>query len=229
MHHPMNHSTLHAAIIGSFLERERPPTLQELAAHFGCDEPTARAGLRALAEYHGVVLHPTTDEIWVAHPFSAAPTTFVVRAGGKTWWGNCAWCSLGVAALAGGTATIETRIGALEAPVTIRIENGALLDTDYVVHFPIPMRQAWDNVIYTCSVMLLFHSEAQVDEWCAARGIAKGDVRPLEQIWRFATDWYGRHASPTWTKWSVQEAIALFAKHHLTGSTWRLADRDERF
>ena len=145
MHQPMNHSTLHAAIIGSFLERERPPTLQELAAHFGCDEPTARAGLRALAEYHGVVLHPTTDEIWVAHPFSAAPTTFVVRAGGKTWWGNCAWCSLGVVALAGGTATIETRIGALEAPVTIRIESGTLRDTEYVVHFPIPMHQAWDT------------------------------------------------------------------------------------
>ena len=140
-----------------------------------------------------------------------------------------AWSSLGVAALAGGAATIETRVGALEAPVTIRIEEATLIDSDYVVHFPIPMHRAWDNVIYTCSVMLLFQSEAQVDDWCAARGVAKGDVRPLEQIWRFAADWYGRHASPTWIKGTVPQAIARFATHHLTGPTWRLADRDERF
>jgi hypothetical protein len=46
-------------------------------------------------------------------------------------------------------------------------ENGKIIDTNFVVHFPIPMRQAWDNVIYTCSIMLLFRNEAQVDDWCA--------------------------------------------------------------
>lgn len=88
--------------------------------------------------------------------------------------GNCAWCALGLVHLAGGSATIETRIGAIDDHVIIRIENGRLLDTDYVVHFPIPMKHAWDNVIYTCSVQLLFRDEAQVDEWCASRGIPKG-------------------------------------------------------
>ena len=93
---------------------------------------------------------------------------------------------MGLVYLAGGTATIETRLGALDDYVTIRIEEGSLIDTDLVVHFPIPMRKAWDNVIYTCSIMLMLRNESQVDDWCASRVIHKGDVRPIEQIWTFA-------------------------------------------
>ncbi|HRO53294.1 MAG TPA: alkylmercury lyase family protein [Alicycliphilus sp.] len=225
----MNDASLHEAIISGFLTQQRPPTVLEIAERFHCDEAHARQALRALADNHGVVLHPASDEIWIAHPFSAAPTTCVVKSGKRKWWGNCAWCSLGLAHLAGGSATIETRLGAIEDHAVIRIENGKLLDTDYVVHFPIPMQQAWDNVVYTCSVQLLFRDEAQVDEWCATRGILKGDVRPIEQIWEFSRQWYARHADADWTKWTVHEAIEIFARHHLSGPTWALADQAERF
>ena len=167
----MNDSILHEAIISFFLDHQRPPTVRDIASRCRCDEVEARHGLHALADNHGVVLHPNSDDIWVAHPFSAAPTTCVVRSGERKWWGNCAWCSLGLAHLAGGSATIETRIGAIDDHATIRIENGKLLDTDFVVHFPIPMRRAWDNVIYTCSVMLLFRNEAQVEDWWVLSGM----------------------------------------------------------
>ncbi len=225
----MNNSSLHEAIISFFLKNQRPPTIAEIALNFHCDEAEARKGLRSLAEYHGAVLHPNSDEIWVAHPFSAAPTTCVVKSGSCTWWGNCAWCSLGLAHLAGGTATIETRIGAIGDYATIRIENGKLIDKDFVVHFPIPMQNAWDNVIYTCSIMLMFRNESQVNAWCAARGIPKGDVRPIEQIWAFATEWYGRHADADWSKWSVREAAEIFKRHGLTGPIWALPEESERF
>lgn len=225
----MDNSSLHEAIISFFLKHQRPPRISELASHFRRDDAEARKGLGALAEYHGVVLHPTSGEIWVAHPFSAAPTTYVVRSGSCAWWGNCAWCSLGLAHLAGGTATIETRIGAVGDYATIRIENGRLIDTDFVVHFPIPMRKAWDNVIYTCSVMLMFHHESEVDDWCALRGIPKGDVRPIEQIWTFAAEWYARHADADWEKWSVREAAEMFKRHGLTGPIWTLSEDSERF
>jgi hypothetical protein len=225
----MNNASLHEAIISAFLVNQRAPTVSEIAKQFRCDESEGRAGLRALAEYHGAVLHPNSDEIWVAHPFSAAPTTCVVRSGSRAWWGNCAWCSLGLAHLAGGTATIETRIGAIDDYATIRIENGKVLDTDYVVHFPIPMRNAWDNVIYTCSIMLMFRSESQVDDWCETRGISKGDVRPIEQVWRFATEWYAHHADADWKKWSVTEAVEIFRRHGLTGPIWTLPKESKRF
>src|SRR5512145_3036862 len=105
----MNNSILHETIISFFLENQRAPTVSEIATRFGCDESDVRRGLRSLADCR-VVLHPNSDEIWVAHPFSAAPTTCVVRSGSRKWWGNCAWCSLGLVNLTGGTATIETRI-----------------------------------------------------------------------------------------------------------------------
>ncbi|MCC6165461.1 MAG: alkylmercury lyase family protein [Acidobacteria bacterium] len=225
----MTDSSLHHTIIASFLERQRPPTIAEIAARFESSEVDARRALRQLAANHGVVLHSSSDEVWVAHPFSAAPTTFVVRSGARTWWGNCAWCSLGVAHLAGGTATVETRLGALDDQVAIRIENGRVIDTDYVVHFPIPMRHAWDNVIYTCSIMLLFRDEAQVTAWSAARGLPRGDVRPIEQVWAFASEWYGRHAAPDWTKWSTTEAAEMFCRHDLTGPVWALSNGAARF
>lgn len=48
--------------------------------------------------------------------------------------------------------------------------------------------------------------------WCASRGIPKGDVRLIEQVWAFATEWYARHADADWNKWSVQEAAEIFMR-----------------
>src|SRR4051812_31999892 len=117
----MNNSNLHHNIISSFLHLQRPATIHEIASQLGCSDAEARSGLRVLANYHGVVLHPHSDEIWVAHPFSAAPTTCVVSSGTRKWWGNCVWCSLGLIHLVGGTATLETKTGAIGESVTVRV------------------------------------------------------------------------------------------------------------
>lgn len=225
----MNNSTLHEAIISSFLREQRPPRIEEIAAKFSSSVDEVRKALRALAEYHGVVLHPGTDEVWIAHPFSSAPTTCVVHSGSKKWWGNCAWCSLGVACLAGGDADIETRIGGIDEMVRIRIRHGEVIDKDFVVHFPIPMQNAWDNVVYTCSVMMMFRDKAQVETWCAQRGVPLGDVRPVDQIGAFASEWYSRHADPDWVKWTVQEATEMFERHGLSGPVWTLPKQAGRF
>ena len=104
-----------------------------------------------------------------------------------------------------------------------------LLDADFLVHFPVPMTRAWDNVIYTCSVMLLFRTEEEVNHWCATRGVARGDVQPVARIWAFAKDWYGRHLDPEWRKWTVAEATAMFARHRLDGPVWSLPTSSGRF
>lgn len=225
----LNNSTLHHIIIDTILSRGWAPSADELAKTFKVARPRIGEALHALAEYHGVVLHPGSDEIWVAHPFSTAPTNFVVRAGAREWWANCAWCSLGAVELAGGTATITTSLGAVGRQATIRLEAGRLLDRDYVVHFPIRMVNAWNNVLFTCSMMLLFEDEAAVDAWCARRGKITGDVRPIEQVWGFAREWYGRHRDLTWVKWTQEEAAVMFARHGLTGPIWELPTAGDRF
>ncbi len=225
----LTNSTLHHWILQTIVSRGHAPTVVELSDRFSTSEPAMAASLQALADYHGVALHPDSSEIWVAHPFSLAPTGFTVVAGERRWWGTCAWCSLGVVALVGGTATISTQLAWSGRQVQVRIEDSQLLDADYVVHFPIPMTAAWDNVIYTCSMMLLFADSAAVAKWCRHHGKPQGDVRPIEQIWHFSQEWYGRHLDRDWTKWSVTEAAEIFARHGLSGPIWDLPDEGDRF
>lgn len=230
MSHELTHGALHQAILSFVIEKGRAPATDELASRLDASPDAIERGLLALQEYHGVVLHPGTSKIWVIHPFSLAPTNFWVEGThGRGWWGNCAWCSLGVAALVDGTCVITTRLGADDELAYVTILHGELMDTDYVVHFPVPMRRAWDNVIYTCSTMLLFEDEAAVDAWCARHRIEKGDVQPIDLVWRFARVWYGNHLSPTWTKWTAEEAAGIFRDFGLTGPIWEIPASDERF
>lgn len=225
----LTHGVLHSTIGRHFLEHGAAPTIANLSAQLALDEQTVREALRALADYHGVVLHPVSGEIWAMHPFSAAPTLFWVESDGKGWWGNCAWCSLGIVALLGDDATISTRLGGEATPATLTIRGGLIEPAEYCVHFPIPMTRAWDNVTYTCSTMLIFDGSAAVDRWCAQHAIPRGDVQPLSTVWAFAQAWYGRHLEPDWTKWTAGEAAALFERFGLTGPIWALPASAERF
>lgn len=158
-----------------------------------------------------------------------APTNFYVRSPKGEWWGNCAWCSLGIAALLQEDVRITTTIGAETRQVEIRIKDGVIQEEEYVVHFPIPMKNAWDNVIYTCSNMLIFENESQIDKWSERHQISKGDVQPIAKIWAFAQRWYGNHLNPDWKKWTVDEAKVIFAEFELTGPIWDLSGSSDRF
>jgi hypothetical protein len=222
-------SELHYRILTAFVERGCPPRVDELARTLAASPDAVRSALIDLQEYHGVVLHPGTQEVWVAHPFSAAPTNFWVRTPRVACWANCAWCAMGAVTLLGGHATVSTTIGAEAKQVELHVRDGALQQRGLLVHFPVPMANAWDNVIYTCSVMLLFESEAEVDDWCARHRIARGDVQPLATVLAFAKDWYGRHLDREWKKWSPAEAAALFARHGFRHPVWQLAGGGDRF
>jgi len=170
----LTHGQLHSAILRHIIDHGVAPEVDGLAENFGVSTDEMIVALKSLADDHGVVLHPHTPKIWVIHPFSLAPTPFLLRAGDNEWWGNCAWCSLGAAALLDRDLTITTTLGDRDLTITttlgangrqvdIRLQDGRLIDTDFVVHFPVPMMQAWDNVIYTCSTMLLFEDGDQVE------------------------------------------------------------------
>ncbi len=225
----LDNASLHHAIIKSIVDHGYAPTVDELASAFESTPDDATAALHRLAGDHGVVLHPNSARIWVAHPFSLAPTGFVVRQGERDWWGNCAWCSLGIAALLGGEVTITTALGADGRQITIHVDDGEVAEADLLVHFPVPMAQVWDNVVYTCSTMLVFESEARIDAWCARHRIAKGDVQPIAKVAKFAAEWYGRHLDRDWTKWTAAEALEIFRRHGLTGPIWDIPVTEGRF
>ncbi|MHB1764607.1 MAG: organomercurial lyase [Gammaproteobacteria bacterium] len=126
------------------VDRGCAPSASSLAREYGVNIDVVAGALRELQDLHGVVLHPHVPEVWIAHPFSTAPTPFAVKHDRRVWWGNCAWCSLGVAALVGGNGvTIQTTLGAEGQPVTIHVDSGKVRE-DLWVHFPIPMTHAWE-------------------------------------------------------------------------------------
>jgi hypothetical protein len=70
--------------------------------------------------------------------------------------------------------------------------------------------------------MLAFRSEAHVDSWCEQRGVAKGAVFALEQLWGLARAWYADKRSPEWRRRTPDEAQRVFDGLGLTGPFWRL-------
>jgi Alkylmercury lyase len=225
----VTHSSLHYTIIKHIIDKGYAPDVHELAQLLSSSATEVENGLQALQEYHGVVLHPHEPKVWVIHPFSLAPTNFLVRSAWGVWWGNCAWCSLGVAALLNEDVTITTRLGAYDEQVVLHIVNGELQEKDFYIHFPIAMKNAWDNVMYTCSNMLLFKNEEQITAWSERHRIPKGDVQPIKHIWHFSKKWYGNHLNPHWKKWTMQEAKEIFQEFHLTGKIWDLEENEGRF
>lgn len=225
----LQHASLHAAIVRHFLEAGVAPSRQALALQFRVEAEEMGRALTSLQEYHGVVLDSQRQEILAAHPFSNVPTYFLVRDGSRSWWANCAWCALGMAGLLGGDGiAIETRLGADGPPLAISVRAGQIADS-LLVHFPIPMTRAWENVIYTCSTMLMFDTEAAIEAWCARHGTPRGDTQPVQRVYEFATVWYGRHLDEDWRKWTTEEARAIFARFGFTGPIWQLPASAERF
>lgn len=225
----ITNSNLHFSIIKGIIDNGFAPNVGELSKTLNADKNEIVRGLKDLQEYHGVVLHPNEPKVWVIHPFSLAPTNFYVKTNNGEWWGNCAWCSLGIAALLKDDVKITTTIGAETKQIEINIVNGEIQEKNYFIHFPIPMKNAWDNVIYTCSNMLVFENEEQIDNWTRKHNIPKGDIQPIEKIWNFSKKWYGNHLNPKWTKWTIEEAKEMFREFELNDRIWKLDDSTERF
>jgi hypothetical protein len=78
-------------------------------------------------------------------------------------------------------------------------------------------------------IMSTIRDSAAVESWSGRHGKQLGDVRPVEQIWQFAREWYGRHLDFDWRKWTSGEAAAMFEKHGLEGPMWTLPSHGERF
>jgi hypothetical protein len=70
--------------------------------------------------------------------------------------------------------------------------------------------------------MLAFRSETHVDRWCELRGIPKGAVLSLEQLWQLGREWFENRLAPDWRRRTPAEAEALFADIGLVGKFWRL-------
>ena len=129
----ITNATLHFTIINQIIKKGYAPSVEDLSKLLKKSKEEIVEGLHNLQEYHGVVLHPNEPKIWVIHPFSLAPTNFYVQSQKGEWWGNCAWCSLGVAALLKEDVKISTTIGGETKQIEINIIDGEIQEKNYFV------------------------------------------------------------------------------------------------
>ena len=229
----ITYGQLHHFILKYIIDNGHAPEVDTISKSLGNSIEEVKSALEDLQNNHGVVLHPHCPKIWIIHPFSLAPTNFLVKTEDGEWFGNCAWCSLGCAALLKKDCTITTSFGAHGERVDIHIVNGEILEKSLLVHFPIPMIHAWDNVVYTCSNMLIFKEKLDITNWCCRHNIPVGDMQPLSKIWDFSKEWYGNHLDTNWVKMTSVQAQEIFIKHGLTHEVWDLklgnSNEDIRF
>jgi hypothetical protein len=104
--------------------------------------PGDHGDVSSLADQHVVALGGD-GKIWMAHPFAAHTDGARVDAGGRTWWGNCAWDALGiVAALGLESATITAQ------DMTLHAREG-VVEGDAVFHVLVPAARWWDDIGFT--------------------------------------------------------------------------------
>ena len=123
------------------------PTVARLGTLLGVGEGEVRASLANLAEAHMLVLQPG-GEILMANPFSAVPTPFVVTAGSESWYANCIWDGMGVAAMLHRDAAIDASCGCCGAALRLEVPAQCRDDDERVAHFAIPAARWWDDIVF---------------------------------------------------------------------------------
>lgn len=126
----------------------RAPSASEVAASSGLSVEGVAAAWRRLHDAHALVLDPD-GAIAMLNPFAAKPTGFVVRAAGRSWFGNCGWDAFGIGAALGVDSEISTTCPDCLEPIEIQVRGGMPLDTSPVFHVLVPAAQWWDNIGFT--------------------------------------------------------------------------------
>jgi hypothetical protein len=136
-----------ASVIQSLRDRARAPSSVELASSLGVAESAVSSALHALAGEHRLVLIPGTDSVWMAHPFSAVASDFVVRIGDRRWYANCVWDGLSILALFG-DGTLDTHSPGTGEAIRFEVAESQVIG-EGLVHFLVPARAFWDDIGFT--------------------------------------------------------------------------------
>jgi alkylmercury lyase-like protein len=127
-----------------FAEHARAPAAAELGA-----TDSILAGWRRLHDAHALVLNQATNELRMLNPFSAVSTAHRVRAGGRWWYGNCAWDAFGICAALHEDGRIETSCPDCGEPLAVDVRQERPDDDSLLFHCLVPAARWWDDIGFT--------------------------------------------------------------------------------
>jgi len=136
-----------------FIELGRCPSMAEVASALRCGVSDVAASFQELAAAHMLVLQAGSGEVLMANPLSTVPTPFVVETrakdGSQSWYGNCIWDALGVFAMLQRDGRVLTSCGCCGESMTVSVRGSAVeANPPSVVHFAIPARRWWDDIVF---------------------------------------------------------------------------------
>lgn len=144
----MNDQLVRRCVFERIIASGAVPRVAEIASTL--EQPVAEVAesLRRLHDGHVLVLD-SDNEIIMANPFSAIPTPFAVRAGAKSWFGNCIWDALGILAMLKTDGIVQTTCADCSSPIGLELRSGSLVPQRALVHFALPLKQWWNNIVFT--------------------------------------------------------------------------------
>jgi hypothetical protein len=127
-----------------FVGHGRAPAAAELG-----DPEEVVAGWRRLQDEHALVLNATANEPRMLNPFSAVPTAYRVQAGGRWWYGNCAWDAVGICAALHVDGRVETSCADCGESLAVEVRDAHVDDESLLFHCLVPARHWWDDIAFT--------------------------------------------------------------------------------
>ena len=138
------------AVLEHTIASGQVPTAGEVAADIDLPQAMVEEAFWKLGEAHVFVPEGhDPSRLRMANPFSAVPTPFKVSARGGSYYGNCAWDALGIISLLGGEGSVETKCPECDEALALTVAGGALIDAAGVVHFGVPARHWWNDIVFT--------------------------------------------------------------------------------
>ena len=137
-------------IYGAFLTEGAPPSVPDAARALKLPESDVADAYDRLAAGRVIVLRPGTRDVLMAAPLSAVPTRFnVCLTNGRSYHANCVWDAFGVMAMLGSDGVVDATCADCDLPVELRVAGGALAPSDAVVHFAVPAKRWWEDIVFT--------------------------------------------------------------------------------
>ena len=137
------------AVYRHFAETGRRPSPEEVGRRAGGDVPTVLAAFQRLRAQRVLALEADGVHIRMAPPFSGVPTQHVVEAGGKSYYANCAWDALGVAAALHQPAVVRSRCAQSGEPLNLEIGLEGPGPSTWLFHCLVPAAHWWDDIVFT--------------------------------------------------------------------------------
>jgi hypothetical protein len=137
------------AIYDHFAAAGCRPSLPEVAQRAGASVEEVREAFGRLRAQRVLVLEADGESIRMAPPFSGVPTQHRVASGGVSYFANCAWDALGIAAALHRPAVVHSRCEQSMEPLELAVSEAGPEASDWVFHCVVPAAKWWDDIVFT--------------------------------------------------------------------------------